>query len=405
MSLLRFLAKSLSNGFCTRHPDVEAVATCASCLAPVCEVCAIPAARGLVRCPSCVRKRRHAAWWIGGAAVLFVAGAVAGIVAYRRREVAPPPVAIAAPKDPLEEALDREPCDRGKIYELASKLMRVGESRAAIQRADAFFGRCGDEPRLRGLMVTAHMYLSDWDGAAAEATHLLETDPNDARYWSWRGIARESKGDLAPAADDFRQALALDPKLGGVPFNLARIYERRGTPCDGIGPVEQFLHYNPTARDARSEALLARLYATEGCSGMAGSGRAVIHFVPAAKVIQAVVQINSRPGTFVVDTGASSVVLSSTFAKAAGIDSSGWPSIRLATAGGLRTAKLGVLDEVEVQGVKASRVEGVVCDDLGSAQGLLGESFLSRFDVRIDPAKGVLEISARPSTRKAGSSP
>lgn len=51
------------------------------------------------------------------------------------------------------------------------------------------------------------------------------------------------------------------------------------------------------------------------------------------------------------------------------------------------------MDKVEVQGVKAARVPAAVIDGLGSIDGLLGMSFLSRFDLK--QAAGLLEITAR----------
>jgi aspartyl protease family protein len=132
-----------------------------------------------------------------------------------------------------------------------------------------------------------------------------------------------------------------------------------------------------------------------GCTGMAGSGRAVIRFAPGSTVIKTTVYVNKRPGSFVVDTGASAVVLSSQFAKEISLAYDTWPTILVATAGGVKKARAGRLGLVTVQGVKAGQVEGVVADDLSGLQGLLGVSFLSRFTMKMDPQKGVLELTAR----------
>ena len=57
------------------------------------------------------------------------------------------------------------------------------------------------------------------------------------------------------------------------------------------------------------------------------------------------------------------------------------PTVLIATANGSITALVVTIGKVEVQGAKAVRVPAVVVDDLGqSIDGLLGLSFLSRFD-------------------------
>ncbi|WP_437931249.1 aspartyl protease family protein [Sorangium sp. So ce291] len=306
--------------------------------------------------------------------------------------------AAPAPVDtrsPLEQGLEKEPCDRVKMRDFAKELIKDGKPRVAIDRSNDFLQRCGDDPRVRLQLYHAHSNLSEWNAAAAEMTRLIEVDPNDDRYWTWRGVAYEKKGDLPLAAADFHQAMAIKPKIAGVPFNLARTYERMQRPCDAIAPLEQFFHYNPAKRDEANEARLARLYGSEGCSELAGSGRAVVRFPASAQVIRAPVKIEGHPGTFVVDTGASSVVMSASFAKSIGLVTDKWPTIRVTTAGGVKNARVGILASVELQGVRAGHIQGAVVDDMGSVQGLLGVSFLSRFVVNLDHSKGVLEITSR----------
>ena len=65
----------------------------------------------------------------------------------------------------------------------------------------------------------------------------------------------------------------------------------------------------------------------------------------------------------------------------------------LQTANGPRPGHLITVQAIEVQGVKAARVPAVVIDDLGGGiDGLLGLSFLSRFDLK--QTRGTFEIAA-----------
>jgi predicted aspartyl protease len=57
------------------------------------------------------------------------------------------------------------------------------------------------------------------------------------------------------------------------------------------------------------------------------------------------------------------------------------------------TGPLVTLERLEVQDAKAFRVAAVVVDDLGKLDGLLGLSFLSRFD--IDQRRDAIIVRAR----------
>ena len=273
--------------------------------------------------------------------------------------------------------------------------MKKHESRLLIQRSNEFMSRCGDDPRVRLHTYFAYGNLNEWDDAAAVMTKLIEGDPNDDRYWTWRGAADDTKGDLSAAVADYRQALAIKPSLTAVPFPLARIYERTGTPCDGIGVLEQFIHYNPTTGADKAKAQLDRLYAMDACKDVAGSGHALIRFPAGAKVVIGDASVEGHAGKFVVDTGASYVGLTETYVKTIGLDTSAWQPITLSTPAGSKKSKLGMVGTVQIQGSKAGHVGAVVIDDMPDVQGLLGVSFLSRFVVTLDPGKGILELKPR----------
>lgn len=103
----------------------------------------------------------------------------------------------------------------------------------------------------------------------------------------------------------------------------------------------------------------------------------------------------ATPANLIVDTGASTVVLGSQLAARLGLRYDQWPARRAATAGGLRDVRIGYLDEVTVQGVSARHVECAVTEDLVGAEGLLGLSFLARFEMHSDPSKGILTLVDR----------
>lgn len=399
---------------CSRHPETRATATCERCLSAICEVCSSVSADG-TRCVRCVRHQRRARERrLTFACTGVVVVAVASPLVYRainapagepkpgasRVEKAAPPVDKAAPvargkTGELSAALDKEPCDRQKIVELCESLLRDGEPRNCLTRSEAFFTRCGEYWRLRWLTYASHQRLSEWDPAIADVTRLVTQFPDDYNYLVWRGLVYVDKGDTPHAITDYEQAIAIEPRLADVPFNLADAYRMLGRPCDGIFPLEQLSFYNPE-RAGNARRRLRELYDDPSCSDRLGTGKATLRFGSGARRVTSKVTINqAKPVELIVDTGASTVALGSRLAARLGIHYDQWPIRRAATAGGIRDVRIGYLDEVTVQGVSARHVECVVIDDLTGAEGLLGLSFLARFEMHADPSKGVLTLVDR----------
>jgi len=295
----------------------------------------------------------------------------------------------------LSAAVDKEPCDRAKIVPLCDALIHDGEPRLCLTRAAAFFTRCGDYWRLRWATYAAHKQLSEWEPAIAEATALVTQFPDDRDYRIWRGLAYAEKGDALHAVADYEQALAIEPQLGDVPFNLADGYRKLGRPCDGIFPLEQLSFYYPD-RDANARRRLRELYDDPQCSDRMGTGKATLRFGSGARRVTSRVSLNgTKEADLIVDTGASTVVLGRPLATRLGLRYDQWPARRAATAAGIRDVRIGYLDSVTVQGVSARHVECAVIDDLVGPPGLLGLSFLSRFEMHADPSKGVLTLVDR----------
>jgi aspartyl protease family protein len=392
---------------CANHPDAPATASCQDCLKTVCSLCLVFEG-SRVLCLVCARRaRRRRAVTYAAIGVLVVGGAGAGLVLAPRRQSASASGAsdfaksmlgTGAPEsqtDAMEAQLAKEPCDRQQMLAFDEALMRAGNNRAVIDRTEAFWKKCGSMPRLRWLTYEAHKRLSELDKAIADASILIEDKPHDKDFWWWRGIAYEETGQLEKAAADYEQSLAIEPRMTGIPFNLAGVYEKLHRPCDAIFPIEQFLRYHPDVADKeRVQERLTHLYADPTCASMAGQGRAVIRFRPGAPAITTMVKMGSARGTFVVDTGASLTVISPALAAKLGLAPS--KKIAVHTASGMADARLAVVDSMEVQGVRARRIPVAVLDSLPPGMdGLLGLSFLARFSLQMETQAGKLTIAAR----------
>ncbi|WP_417524124.1 retropepsin-like aspartic protease family protein [Marinovum sp.] len=91
-------------------------------------------------------------------------------------------------------------------------------------------------------------------------------------------------------------------------------------------------------------------------------------------------EVNGHPTRFVVDTGASSIVLLEEDARAAGIDPARlrYSGTAMTANGAVRTARV-VLDEIGLEDMIDRRVTAFV-NEGEMAESLLGMSYLQRFD-------------------------
>lgn len=140
-------------------------------------------------------------------------------------------------------------------------------------------------------------------------------------------------------------------------------------------------------------------YASKGrCAQATGTSVETFPVSRPGQVVKLAVTINGVRGNFILDTGATFVSLRAGFAEKAKVDVNQDSSIKLHTANGIAEAKRGQAKLVQLRSLTASNVAVVVQDDAkatyGAAiDGLLGMSFLSRFNIAIEGNS--LKIRAR----------
>jgi predicted aspartyl protease len=65
----------------------------------------------------------------------------------------------------------------------------------------------------------------------------------------------------------------------------------------------------------------------------------------------------------------------------------------LQSANGTITARVGFLDSIALQGIEAKHVEVAITENLGTIDGLLGLSFLGRFNIKMDIKNGYIHLN------------
>lgn len=92
--------------------------------------------------------------------------------------------------------------------------------------------------------------------------------------------------------------------------------------------------------------------------------------------------VNGRPIKFLVDTGATSIAFSSAQARAMGIDLDKAQRGAVTTASGHVRSYHVVLDNVKVGDISLNLVEAAIIDNMPGDVALLGNSFLSRLEMK-----------------------
>jgi clan AA aspartic protease (TIGR02281 family) len=111
----------------------------------------------------------------------------------------------------------------------------------------------------------------------------------------------------------------------------------------------------------------------------------------AGTALRVVARLNDRfEAPFLVDTGASDVMLPRWVADELGLELAGSRTQLYQTANGVVQAPVVTLDSIELGGARAEQVAASVGE--GMPVGLLGLSFLNRFHYAIDSARGLLTL-------------
>jgi clan AA aspartic protease (TIGR02281 family) len=292
---------------------------------------------------------------------------------------------------PLEQ-LGREKCDQDGILHLASGLEQAGYRREAAIAQVNFSSQCGGyAPALRGA-VNILLKLSDFTTAESIASNLIQLEPFGDNGYFLRAVARDGNKSLKGAVDDYVTALELfgnKDRISSVGYyNMARDYEKLGQFCDAMLPIERWVALDPSRHDtSQTRAMLADYAAKGGCTAATSGGIETFPVTRPGSVVEVPVTINNASATFILDTGASFVVLKESFAKKAGIAVDDSTSVHLLTANGVVEGKRGRATIIQLRSLKAADVPVVVEADSAAAyhaDGLLGLSFLSRFNVTID---------------------
>ncbi|KRR23658.1 hypothetical protein CQ14_32060 [Bradyrhizobium lablabi] len=314
---------------------------------------------------------------------------------------------VRAARDPyvwlrLEE-LKREPCDQKSIGDLAVALDKAGYRREAANGLYKFVMHCGAPATALHRSIDIYLRLTDYPKAVEVADEFIRRAPTNREAHYLRGVALEGAGDHQRALVDFANAIELfgSDKKGissRVFMHMAAAYAALNRFCEAAAPINMWVAFDPATRDNSQTQKIIADYEAKGNCTPSKEFQKESYPLRGQNVVTVKVEINGVRGLFILDTGATYVAMKSNFADRAKISLAGAGDITVATANGLIQAKLTKADKVTLGKLTATNVPVAVqntdAKSYGAGvDGLLGMSFLSRFEVQM--ANGSIEVRTR----------
>lgn len=285
--------------------------------------------------------------------------------------------------------LKREKCDTAALFEFTQALGKQGYRRAAATALITFSRKCGTSETALARAYKLFSDINDHKLMIETANQLIELKDFAPDYHYWRGIGFMKQGEHRKALDDFITTVELQSNIARIHSivfsNQSKMYEELGRTCEAITPIQTWVTIDPANRDtAQSRTLIARIAERGGCDTTYADGAARFRITSRNHIVVETV-VNGQKAALLLDTGASFVSLSSGFAERAGIEATANSHIKLQTANGVVSARTAVAETIAVGDAKAQGVTVVIHDSGGTSaiDGLLGMSFLARFDLKI----------------------
>ena len=383
---------------CSFHHEREATEFCVECLVPMCPVCSQYEHKYnyCIQCyaPRVRQKQRNRGIVLSVLLVATIVGAVAFYSSLselnrQKRMYGSHAEEILR----LKEILTTDSCNLSAGRQALTLLMESSNHSEASALADHFAHNCPTTIEALISLFFVQQRSLDHRGALETAEEVIRFAPHRPEGYAYRAIAREAAGSLDAAAQDFQKALSLNPRLLDVPMNLANVLERIRKPCDAAGALEHALTFYPGLENRfELERRIERLRRHGDCrTTIMDEDTVEIQFDMTQEVVMLQGHINGEhPARFILDTGASSVVITDELASRVGA-STQFENIPVfvQTAGGVVDAYPSKLAQVAIGGAQVQDLPVLVCETMGNdVDGLLGANFLRRFQVAIDHESG-----------------
>ena len=283
--------------------------------------------------------------------------------------------------------LEDQPCNRHAMVEVGKALVKKKQIALAAQAYLGFTQSCHQNEyteREAGRLVFS---IGDYQNARALFSDLVDRFPQYDNDWYYKGQREAALGQRSAALESYASTIALTNNQAAlreaVFTEMAALYAAEDRFCEAMAPIEAYVAIAPQQRDTPRTRQLIDGYSRRGrCASYASVSDTFPIF--GSGVIRLRASIDGVVGTFLIDTGASFVAVTEAFAVKAGLKTDETHVGNAVTANGEARVRLSRAATIRLGRVQAADIAVVVLGkSLGTADGLLGRSFLSRFDMTI----------------------
>jgi len=231
----------------------------------------------------------------------------------------------------------------------------------------------------------AYFKKNDYDRAILDYSEAVRSNPNFALAYDNRGFVYSRKNDLDRAIADYNEAIRLNPRFARPYRNRCNAYYSMKSYDAAIADCSEATKLDPKDDFARTTLGLANA-AKRDYEAVSG-GEEVFRSQNGSFKLP--VMVNGVRGIFILDTGATFVSMSEAFAQKAKVQIDQDSKVRTHTANGIADAKRGRASTVQLRSLQAKDVAVIIHENVRGSfgegvDGLLGMSFLSRFNVSMD---------------------
>lgn len=326
---------------------------------------------------------------------------------YQRYAMEPLPNAEAFGKeiDRMLSALAREPCDQRAVGAAEASLKRGGFPRESAKLLIGYAGACPDSIRAVAAAAETLYVLGDFAPALETAERVVRAQPDWAAAHFLVARILQGLGRIDEALEAYAVNIRLIGDLKSVPadtfINMSTLYSALGRHCEAMTPIQTYIAVDPGDRDTPVLRYLIADQAQKGkCDHTYAEGTTKLQRASNG-VVLAKAEINGVSGTFAVDTGASFVSVSKSFAARAKLTALQSGRVGLHTANGVAAAALTTVSKIRLGASHADAAPAVILDKpIGhGVDGLLGMSFLARFDIVLTDKE--LKLVPKPAQPKS----
>ncbi|MEM9905709.1 MAG: tetratricopeptide repeat protein [Cyanobacteria bacterium P01_D01_bin.44] len=264
---------------------------------------------------------------------------------------------------------------------------KLHNRQAAVQDMARAIALAPDEPTLRLQRGQMRLSLGDAQGAIADLTPLLQVKAiNPVEVYTLRGQAHQQLKDTDSAFKDFSNALGIDPQNADCYKARGGVYETMGNLEEALADYRQAATRYLDQGDWFAHQSLQRQIENLQPDLQAQKDEAariirvpIKYLIGNTPIIEVI--FNSRCAfDMVLDTGASVTQITQTMANLLNVVPTGTKRFRVAD-GWLVENPVGFVHSVAIDRAQVDNLEVAICST--SSEGLLGQNFLWRYDVRI----------------------